>query len=136
MTKQIRNIAGLAILLTAISAGAQVVHQIAITVPFPFIAAGKPCPAGEYRVGLDMGNGLVTLTTQRVRQATLLTRGSEPLRDDRSYARFRLVGDQWFLQQVAVTGQASSVALPKAVTREDEIATFYGSESAVVSSRN
>jgi hypothetical protein len=136
MRKHLRTLAGLAMLLTTISAAAQVGHRTTVTVPFPFVAGKTLCPAGEYQMALDMGNGIVKLTSEGMAPAALLTSGSESLQDSRTFARFRHVGEQWFLEQVAVAGQAQSVALPKASTRASEIATAYGREGTVTVSES
>src|SRR5579875_3334301 len=35
--------------------------ETSLTVPFSFVAAGKLCPAGEYRVERNLLNGVITL---------------------------------------------------------------------------
>jgi hypothetical protein len=59
--RNIAKFATWAALLTAVSAYAQQPSQVRVTVPFAFTAAGTTMSAGEYRVALDLGRGLVTL---------------------------------------------------------------------------
>jgi len=123
MSKYIRSLVGFAVLLTAISAVAQSAHQAIAVVPFPFVAGGHVCPAGEYRVAIDKANDVVTFTQQGRREALVLgIGGGSSSMDSGTYLRFRRVGEQWFLQDIAVSGVIENLALPKVHTEENEVA--------------
>jgi hypothetical protein len=101
MAKQIRNLVGLALLLATISASAQITHTIGVTVPFSFVAAGKNWTAGDYKVKINKHTGIVTLSSEGIASATLLTDQDErPGEVSRSYLRFGRYGDRWILREV------------------------------------
>lgn len=113
MTRQIRNFAGLAMLLTAIAASGQLSHQARVTVPFSFMAGGTNSPAGDYKVNIDRERDVVTLATDGSNPLVLLTYSPSQMQDGRSYLRFHRYGDHWFLEQVAVDGLAQDVPIAK-----------------------
>lgn|SRR5262249_28063514 len=133
MSKYIRSLVGVAVLLTAISAVAQSAHEAIAAVPFPFVAGGQLCPAGEYRVAIDKTNDLVTFTQQGRREALALGIGGGSSVDSRTYLRFRRVGERWFLQNIAVGGVIEDLALPKAHAQEGEMAQSTEVEAQPVS---
>jgi hypothetical protein len=107
MTRHIRHFLGLALLLAAISASAQITHTIEVKVPFPFVAAGKSWPAAGYRVKIDKRMGLVTLTSPGITEATMLTsKDDRPAEGGKTYLRFRHYGEHWVLQEVTLDGTA------------------------------
>jgi hypothetical protein len=114
MTKQIRHFVGLALLLAAISASAQITHTIEVKVPFSFIAAGKNWPAADYRVKIDKHTGFVTLTTAGIAPATVLTnKDDRPGEAGQTYLRFRRYGERWVLQEVTQDGTAQLLNMGK-----------------------
>jgi hypothetical protein len=113
MTRQFRNFAGLAMLLTAIAATGQLSHQSRVNVPFAFMAAGRSLPAGDYRVDMDLTRALVTLSAYNSKPIMFLTVRAWQPQNAQSYLRFRRYGERWFLQEVAVDGLAQEVPVGK-----------------------
>ncbi|OLE14666.1 MAG: hypothetical protein AUG89_01040 [Acidobacteria bacterium 13_1_20CM_4_56_7] len=115
MTRQIRNFAGLALLLTAIAASGQLSHQARVTVPFSFMAGGRSTPAGDYKVNVDLSRDLVTLSTDGSNPIMLITYSAWQSQDSRTYLRFHRYGERWFLEQVAIDGVAEDIPIAKRV---------------------
>ena len=115
MTRQIRNFAGLALLLTAVAASGQLSHQARVTVPFSFIAGGRSTPAGDYKVNVDLSRDLVTLSTDGSNPIMLITYSAWQSQDSRTYLRFHRYGEHWFLEQVAIDGVAEAIPIAKRV---------------------
>ena len=115
MTRQIRNFAGLALLLTAVAASGQLSHQARVTVPFSFIAGGRSIPAGDYKVNVDLSRDLVTLSTDGSNPIMLITYSAWQSQDSRTYLRFHRYGERWFLEQVAIDGVAEDIPIAKRV---------------------
>ena len=113
MQRHIRNLAGIAMLLTAIAASGQISHQVRVNVPFSFMVGRVTSPAGDYIVEVDRGRGLVTLKPYRSTPTFLLTTQSWHSGESRSYLRFRRYGGRWFLQEVTVNGMAQIVPVGK-----------------------
>src|SRR5271163_96104 len=116
MQKQIRSIVGLALLLAAVSAYAQIEHTIQVKIEFPFVAAGKMFPAADYRIQIIQPTGLVTLTSPGIQSATMLTNKNERQEggDDKTYLQFQRYGESWVLSQVNYDGTAQVLHLGKA----------------------
>ena len=115
MTRQIRNFAGLALLLTAVAASGQLSHQARVTVPFSFIAGGRSTPAGDYKVNVDLSRDLVTLSTDGSNPIMVFTYSAWQSQDSRTYLRFHRYGERWFLEQVAIDGVAEDIPIAKRV---------------------
>ena len=106
MTKQIRSLIGVALLLTAVSAFTQTTHTIRIKVPFPFVAAGKSWPAGDYRMQIRTDNNTVIVNSPGRASATVLTTADDRSGERRTYLRFQRYVDHWVLHEVALDGMA------------------------------
>ena len=113
MQRHIRNLAGIAMLLTAIAASGQISHQVRVNVPFSFMVGRVTSPAGDYTVEVDRDRGLVTLKPYKSRPTFLLTSQSWRPGETRSYLRFRRYGERWFLQEVTVDRIAQIVPIGK-----------------------
>jgi len=115
MIKQIKSIVGLAILLAAVSAYAQIEQTVQVKVPFPFVAAGKVFPAADYRIRIVQPTGLVTLTSPGIKSATMLTNKNERQEggDDKTYLQFQRYGESWVLSQVNYDGTAQLLHVGK-----------------------
>jgi len=107
-----RNFGVVAVVLAAIAVNAQ--QRARVTVPFAFNAAGNTLPAGEYRVSFDEGNKLVTLSGEGTNAVVLLSMSGNELNDPRTFLRFEHVGDQFLLQQVAISGEAQQISVTAA----------------------
>ena|SRR5437762_10322992 len=106
MTRQIRSLIGVVLLLVAVSAFAQTAHTIRVKVPFPFVTAGKSWPAGDYRVQIRTDNSTVTLNSPGMASATVLTTTDDRSGERRTYLRFQRYADHWVLQEVTIDGMA------------------------------
>jgi len=115
MTRHIRNFAGLAVLLTAISAHGQVGQQARVTVPFSFVAGGKSSPPGDYRLNISRDGNLATLSTADASGIMFLTYGAWQGQGTKTYLRFHRYGERWFLEQVAISGLTRDVMVDKRV---------------------
>jgi hypothetical protein len=117
MKIQIGKFVGVAILLIAAVASGQISQQVRATVPFSFMAGDKVSPAGNYRVVIDRGRAILTLSSDRFTIFMLTTNTYQP-GDNRNYLRFNRYGDQWFLQAVSFDGTAQITPMSK---REKEM---------------
>jgi hypothetical protein len=108
MTKQIRTLMGVALLLAAVSALAQTTNTniLEVKVPIPFVTAGKNWPAADYRVQIHTENNTLTLSSRGIGSAIMLTTTGERPREGRTYLQFQRSGDRWFLQEVTRDGTA------------------------------
>lgn len=115
MTKKIRSLAGLAMLLTAIAASGQTSHRARVTVPFSFVAGSTTSPAGDYKVFVNQDLNVVTLTGDSSKPIMFLTISASPSAVGRSYLRFHHYGEHWFLERVAINGVAREIPIDKRV---------------------
>ena len=106
MTKQIRSLIGVALLLAAVSAFAQTTRTIRVKVPFPFVTAGKIWPAGDYRVQIRTDNRTLTLSSHGIGSAIMPTTTDERAGERRTYLQFQRYGERWVLQEVTQDGTA------------------------------
>jgi hypothetical protein len=107
MTKHLRNLFGLALLVAAISASAQITDAFHVKVPFPFVAAGQTLPAADYKVQITHATGLVILTAPGMAPAMrITTKDYRPAEADKAYLRFQRSGECWILQEVMLDGAA------------------------------
>jgi hypothetical protein len=113
MKRHIRNLVGVAMLLTAIAASGQLSHQLRVNVPFSFMVGRVTSQAGDYTVEVDRSRGLVTLRSYKSTPTFLLTTESWRSGETRSYLRFRRYGERWFLQEVTIDGMAQIVPMGK-----------------------
>ena len=104
MTKQLGSLIGVALLLAAVSASAQTTNIIRVKVPFPFVTAGKLWPAADYSVQIRTENGTVTLSSQDITSAIILTTIDERPGEGRTFLQFQRTGDRWFLHEVTLNG--------------------------------
>jgi hypothetical protein len=117
MKKQIGKFVGVAILFTAAAASGQISQKVRATVPFSFMAGDKVSPAGNYRVEIDRGRAILTLSSDKFTIFMLTTSSYQP-GDNRNYLRFNRYGDKWFLQAVSFNGTAQITPMSK---REKEM---------------
>ena len=132
MNTRIRTFAGLAMLLTAITASAQIAQQARVTVPFSFVAGGTSSAPGDYTVSFNRDRNVVTLTSNSSKPIMFLTISAWPSPDGRSYLRFHHYGEQWFLERIAINGVAQEVPIDKRV-KQVFIASTQGTGGPVSS---
>jgi hypothetical protein len=101
MKKHIAALFGFALLLAAASAHAQITRTVQVTVPFPFVVAGRTMPAADYSVKITQDTGLIILTTAG-RSAIVLSNTNEHSgkQSSESYLKFEHYGDSWVLEEV------------------------------------
>ena len=116
MSKQIRYAVGL-MLLTVVSASAQITHQIRVNVPFSFSAAGKNHPAGNYALEFDKERNLLILSRYGSTPTILRTVTSREYKGEPTYLRFQRYGTDWFLKEVTFSGIGQELA-PSKTERE------------------
>jgi hypothetical protein len=104
------------LLLAAATASAQSTHHLRVTVPFPFVAAGTNCPAGDYTVDIDRHTSLVTLSSRPNSILFLTINDPWPAQRDRSYLRFRHFGERWVLQEIVALGNVQQLNVSKLET--------------------
>jgi len=112
MRKHIRSIVGAAMLLTALSANAQLINRAHVNVPFSFAMGGTTAPAGNYLVSLSEARDRVTISNGISAPLVLLTTRGPQLTETRSHVAFRRSGGQWILKEVTVAGITLRVGSP------------------------
>ena len=88
-----------------ITAKAQVVDQIVVTIPFEFVVAGKTLPAGTYRVNRasdDRWAGLIFSSFENRASAIVLPNEVEsaPADADKAHVSFETAGNEHFLSKI------------------------------------
>ena len=102
-------------LLTAITASAQIAQQARVTVPFSFVAGGTSSAAGDYTISFNRDRNVVTLTGNDSKSIMFLTISAWPSPDGRTSLRFHQYGERWFLERIAINGVAQEVPIDKRV---------------------
>lgn len=106
MRSVVKSLGILAILLAAISAGAQ--ESALINVPFAFAANGKTLPAGQYRMSINEAGTIVTLSGEgHTIFLSPLPGALSP--NDPNFARFQQSGSEWLLRELAIGGVGQRV---------------------------
>jgi hypothetical protein len=101
MKKHIVGVFGLALLLAAASADAQIAQTTRVLVPFPFVAAGQNMPAADYSVLITKDTGLIILRSPGRSAAALSIRDVHPGKESyESYLKFERHGNSWVLEEV------------------------------------
>jgi hypothetical protein len=114
MKKHIAGLFGFALLLAAASAHAQITKTVQVTVPFPFVAAGRTMPAADYRIKITQDTGLIILTTPGRSAIMLSTRNEHPGKESgKSYLKFEHYGDDWVLEEVTYDGTEQALLRSK-----------------------
>jgi len=114
---RLRILMGLAVFAgLSITAKAQVLDQIVVTIPFEFVIAGKTLPAGTYRANRlsnDRWEGLI-LSSSKNRASIMVhpvTVKSAPA--DKVHVDFERVGGQYFLSKIATADNVFTIAVPR-----------------------
>jgi hypothetical protein len=98
---------------------AQVLDQIVVTVPFPFVVAGTTLPAGTYRghrvsANGDRFEGLVLSSSDNGASVMVLPTEVESERGDKAQLSFEQVGDQHFLSKIETGANVYNIQVPRA----------------------
>jgi len=108
-----------------ITAKAQVLDQVVVTIPFEFVVAGKTLPAGTYRtnrISNDKYEGLILSSVENHVSVILHPTMVESTHDENAQASFQETGDQRFLTTIETgdnlfTIPESSVAIQEALAK-------------------
>ena len=109
--------AGLTIPVKAQVVDQKTVDQIAVKIPFEFVAAGQTLPAGEYRISRlsDQQPRIMLLTNRENRGASIMLRPvTEATPQGKANLGFTTVGDQHFLSRIETGDYAYILAVPSA----------------------
>lgn len=113
----------LGLLLVAGSAIAQTVH-VSADIPFNFVVGSKTYPAGAYSIGTmsDRDSKVLLLRAANGNaSAAVMSNAAENLTPaDKTKLVFNRYGNQYFLSQVWLSGEAQGRQLPKS-NREKEV---------------
>jgi hypothetical protein len=103
---------------SAISANAQDVGRVSVTVGFEFVAGGQIMPAGTYTVGRvhpDPLSGLIIRTYGN--SALLLPIAVDDASADHAELSFEHVGDKYFLTKIKTPAGVYTIETPQAITK-------------------
>ena len=100
-----------------ITAKAQVVDQIVVTVPFEFVVAGKTLPAGTYRVNRvsdDKWEGLILSSFDNHASVIVHPIEVESTPDDKAHVSFETAGDEHFLSKIETANNVFTIPVSRA----------------------
>jgi hypothetical protein len=95
-----------------ITAKAQVVDQIVVTIPFEFVVAGKALPGGTYRVSSvsdDRWGGLILKGVKNHASAIVLPNEVENAPVEKAHVNFEIAGNEHFLSKSETTGNVFTI---------------------------
>ena len=101
----------------SITAKAQAVDQVIMTVPFEFVATGKTLPAGTYRVHRLSENSLGTLVVTNLdnnASAIVLANQVASAPTDKAKVTFETAGDEHFISKVETADNIYTIPVPHA----------------------
>jgi hypothetical protein len=109
----------------SVTAKAQDLDQVVVTIPFEFVVAGKTLPAGTYRtnrISNDKHEGLILSSVENHVSVILHPTKVESAHDDNAQASFQETGDQRILSAIETgdnifTIPVSSVAIQESSAR-------------------
>jgi len=100
-----------------ITAKAQVVDQVVVTIPFQFVIAGKTLPAGTYRVNRvsdDKWEGLILSSFENHASAIVHPIEMESTPDDKAHVSFETAGDEHFLSKIETADNVFTIPVSHA----------------------
>jgi len=100
-----------------ITAKAQAVDQIVVTIPFEFVVAGKTLPAGTYRVNRvsdDRLDGLIFSSVENRASAIVHPIEVKSARADKAQVSFEKAGDQHFLSKIETADNVFTIPVSRA----------------------
>jgi hypothetical protein len=100
-----------------ITAKAQVVDQVVVTIPFEFVVAGKTLPAGTYRVNRvsdDRWTGLIFSSFENHASAIVHPIEVESTRDVKAHVSFETAGDEHFLSKIETANNVFTIPVSRA----------------------
>jgi hypothetical protein len=99
-----------------ITAKAQVVDQIVVTIPFEFVVAGKTLPAGTYRVNRasdDRWAGLIFSGVENRAGAIVLPNDVEDAHADKAHLSFETAGNEHFLSKIETADSVFAIPVSR-----------------------
>ena len=100
-----------------ITAKAQVVDQVVVTIPFQFVVAGKTLPAGTYRVNRvsdDRWAGLIFSSFENRASAIVHPIEVESTPDGKAHLSFETAGDEHFLSKIETADNVFTIPVSRA----------------------
>jgi len=100
-----------------ITAKAQVVDQIVVTIPFEFVVAGKTLPAGTYRVNRvsdDRWAGLILSSVENRASAIVHPNKVESAPAEKAHVSFETAGDEHFLSKIETADNVFTIPVSRA----------------------
>jgi hypothetical protein len=100
-----------------ITAKAQAVDQIVVTIPFEFVVAGKTLPAGTYRVNRvsdDRWAGLILSSFENRAGVIVVPSGVESARTEKTHVSFETAGGEHFLSKIETADNVFSIPVSRA----------------------
>jgi hypothetical protein len=100
-----------------ITAKAQVVDQVVVTIPFEFVVAGKTLPAGTYRVNRvsdDRWAGLIFSSFENRASAIVHPIEVESAPEDKAHLSFETAGDEHFLSKIETANNVFTIPVSRA----------------------
>ncbi len=100
-----------------VTAKAQAVDHVVVTIPFEFVAAGKTLPAGTYtvnRLSDDRIGALVLRSSDNRESAIFLPTEVESAPSDKAQVSFETAGDEHFLSKIETTEYVYNIQVPRA----------------------
>jgi len=100
-----------------ITAKAQVVDQVVVTIPFEFVVAGKTLPAGTYRVNRvsdDRWAGLIFSSFENRAGAIVLPTKVESTPNEKAHLSFETAGDEHFLSKIETADNVFTIPVSRA----------------------
>ncbi len=100
-----------------ITAKAQVVDQVVLTIPFQFVVAGKTLPAGTYRVNRvsdDRWAGLIFSSFENRASAIVHPIEVESTPDGKAHLSFETAGDEHFLSKIETADNVFTIPVSRA----------------------
>jgi hypothetical protein len=115
---------------SGMAARAQTRDQIAVTIPFEFVVAGKTLPAGTYKVSRVTDTDprpLLLHSFEKRTSAIVLPSQVEGGSADKVHLSFEWVGGQYFLRKIATADNVFTIRVPRLAIME---AAVHNSTSA------
>ena len=100
----------------AITAKAQVLDEIVVTIPFEFVVAGKTLPAGTYRVNRasdDRWAGLIFSSFENRASAIVLPNDVEDAHADKAHVSFETSGNEHFLSKIETANSVFTIPVSR-----------------------
>jgi hypothetical protein len=100
-----------------ITAEAQVVDQIVVTIPFEFVVTGKTLPAGTYRVSRvsdDRWSGLIFSSFENRASVIVHPTKVESAPAEKAHVSFKTAGDEHFLSKIETVNNVFTIPVSRA----------------------